>query len=489
MKPRIASFGLTLASALLLAACTTVGPDYKLPANAAQQRPAAQTSFTEAQGNAALSLEALPPQWWRLYRSAELDALVEQALAANTSLRAAEAHLRSAAALVTRVDAERDPHFGAVAAVKRARESGEAYLLPEQLPVMNEGELMLEASYQLDLWGQLKRGEEAAEANLQAVEAAQDVARVSVVAQTVQAYVQICHAQAQKSVAEHALALQEHSLLLAQRMQGAGRGNSTDVLRAQGLVQAQRAGLPHFDAERDAAFYRLAYLLGRLPQELPASSAACAVPPQLDRPLPIGDGTALLKRRPDVRQAERQLAGASARIGVATAELYPDIRLGASLGLVGVAEHLGRPATQSFGIGPLISWRIPDAGAKARVKMAEADAQAALAQFDGVVLQAMSETETALSRYRHDLERQDSLRAAREQAAELAAQQKRFVEAGRHPYASSLEAQRIAANADAALAANDEQLALDQVRLFLALGGGWEAGAPGSISQASADAR
>ena len=480
MKPpivsRTASRTLALASALLMAACTTVGPDYKLPANAALQRPAAQTSFTQAQGNTAVSLDPLPPQWWHLYRSTELDALVEQALAANTSLRAAEAHLRSAAALVTRVNAEHDLHFGAVAAVKRARESGEAFLLPEQLPVMNEGEIALQASYQLDLWGQLKRGEEAAEANLQAVEAAQDVARVSVVAQTVQAYVQICHAQTQKRVAEHALALQEHSLQLVQRMLDAGRGSSTDVLRAQGLVEAQRAGLPRFDAERDAAFYRLAYLLGRLPQELPASSVTCAAPLQLDRPLPIGDGTALLKRRPDVRQAERQLAGASARIGVATAELYPDIRLGASLGLVGVAEHLGRPATQSFGIGPLISWRIPDAGAKARVKMAEADAQAALAQFDGVVLQAMSETETELSRYRHDLERQGSLHQAREQAAALAAEQKRFVEAGRHPYASSLDAQRTLASAEAALAANDEQLALDQLRLFLTLGGGWEPG-------------
>jgi len=477
MKPRTASRTLALAGALLLAACTTVGPDYKLPADAAMQRPAAQAAFTEANGSKAISLDPLPPQWWRLYRSPELDALVEQALAANTSLRAAEAHLRSAAALVTRVDAEHHPHFGTVAAVKRARESGEAYLLPEQLPVTNEGELMLEASYQLDLWGQLKRGEEAAQANLQAVEAAQDVARVSVVAQTVQAYVQICHAQAQESVAEHALALQERSLALAQRMLDAGRGNSTDVLRAQGLVQAQRAGLPHFDAERDAAFYRLAYLLGRLPQELPASSATCATPPQLDQPLPIGDGTALLKRRPDVRQAERQLAVASARIGVATAALYPDIRLGASLGVLGIAEHLGQPATQTFGIGPLLSWHIPDSGAKARVKMAEADAQAALAQFDGVVLQAMSETETALSRYRRDLERQDSLQQARDQAAALAAEQKRFVEAGRHPYASSLEAQRTLASATAALAANNEQLALDQVRLFLALGGGWEAGA------------
>jgi NodT family efflux transporter outer membrane factor (OMF) lipoprotein len=459
--------------AAALAACTTVGPNYQVPRESAVNRPTAQAAFAEARASTA-SPDPLPPRWWHLYQSAELDALVEQALAANTSLHLAEAHLRRAMALVTQVDAEHDPHFGAVAAVKRARESGEAFLLPEKLPVVNEGEIALHASYQLDLWGQLKRGEEAADANLEAVEAAQDLARVSVVSQTVQAYVQICDAQAQKAVAEQALALQERSLALAERMAEGGRGNSTEVLRAQGLVQAQRAGLPRWDAERDAAFYRLAYLLGRTPQELPASAASCKTPPRLAEAMPVGDGAALLKRRPDVRQAERQLAVASARIGVATADLYPSISLGASLGVIGIAGHLGEPATQSFGLGPLVSWRIPDAGAKARVKMAEADAQAALAQFDGVVLQALSETETALSRYRHDLERRDAQRLARDKAQALADEQKRFVEAGRHPYASSLEAQRALSGTQAGLAAIEAEVALDQVRVFLALGGGWE---------------
>ena len=373
---------------------------------------------------------------------------------------------------MTQVDAEHGPHFGAVAAVKRARESGEAYLLPEQLPVANEGELMIEASYQIDLWGQLKRGEEAAEANLQAVEAARDVARVSVVAQTVQAYLQLCHAQAGKTVAERSLLVQQRTLQLAERMTEAGRGNATDVLRAQGLVDAARAGLPRFDAERDAGFYKLAALLGRAPQELPA--VACAAPPQLAQPLPVGDGTALLKRRPDLREAEREAAVASARIGVATAALYPSISIGASAGVVGIAEHLGQPATQTYGIGPLISWRIPDAGAKARVKMAEADEAAALARFDGVVLRALAETETALSRYRHDLERRQAQQDARDKAAALAAEQKRYVEAGRRPYASSLEAQHVLVGAESALAATDAEVAQDQVRLFLALGGGWE---------------
>ncbi|WP_077038150.1 efflux transporter outer membrane subunit [Pelomonas sp. KK5] len=459
-------------AAALLAACTTVGPDYRVPEHAAVNR--AGGGFQQATTSAAVSLDPLPPQWWRLYRSEELDRLVGEALAANDSLRVAEAHLRRANAQAAMVEGERDPHVGAVAAVKRARESGESFLIEEQLPVANEGELALQVSWQLDLWGQLKRGEEAAAADVQAVEAARDVARVSVVAQTVQAWLQVCQAQAQQRVAERGLAVQQRTLDLAQRLAEAGRGTSSEVLRAEGLVDMQRAGLPRWQAEREAGLYRLAALLGRTPQEFDAGAITCATPPELTKPLPVGDGTALLKRRPDVRQAERQAAAASARIGVATALLYPSIQFGASAGVVGIAEHLGQPATQTWGFGPLIHWRIPDAGARARVKMAEADEQAALAHFDGVVLNALAETETALSRYRHDLERRASQRAARDAAAALAAEQKRYVEAGRRPYASSLDAQRTLTSAEATLAAADAEIAQDQLRLFMTLGGGWE---------------
>lgn len=464
---------LPLLAAAALAACTTVGPDYHLPETAALRRPAAGTAFAQAIAPAA-DAAPLPDGWWRLYRSAELDALVEEALAANTSLRVATAHLRRAAALVAAGDAEHLPHGGVKGGLKRARESGEAFLLPEQLPVMNEGELVVGASYQLDLWGQLRRGEEAAEANLQAVEAARDLARISVVSQVAQAYLQVCHARAQRSAATDALALRERSLALAERLEAEGRAARADVLQAQGLVETQRAALSRFDAEREAGLYRLAYLLGHTPQELAPQQVACAAPPVLAQAIPAGDGAALLKRRPDVRQAERELAVATARIGVATAELYPSISFGASLGALGLAGHLGEPATQAFGLGPLLSWRIPDAGSRARVRMAEADQQAALARFDGVVLQALAEVESALSRYRRDLERLSALRQARDKAAALAQDQQHYVEAGRRPLATALESRQMLAVADIALAAEAAEIARDQVQVFLALGGGWE---------------
>ncbi len=128
--------------------------------------------------------------------------------------------------------------------------------------------------------------------------------------------------------------------------------------------------------------------------------------------LPVGDGAALLKRRPDVRQAERQLAAATARIGVATGALYPDISIGATVGTVGLLDDLGTPATNRWGFGPLISWTVPTNGARARIREAEAATQGALAHFDGVVLNAIRETQTGLAQYTAQLQRRDALAEA-----------------------------------------------------------------------------
>ncbi|MFL6732955.1 MAG: TolC family protein, partial [Sphingomicrobium sp.] len=193
----------------------------------------------------------------------------------------------------------------------------------------------------------------------------------------------------------------------------------------------------------------------------------------LERPIPIGDGAALLARRPDVRAADRRLAAATARIGVATADLYPRITLGASVGSSGAGNVFGaNPLT--WLVGPLISWTANRSAARARVVEARADTQAALAAFEGTVLQALEETETALSAYQQALNRRDALRAARDQA-EMAAQITRARQ--REGQISSLElldAERTAAEAEAALAEADASIVNSQVDLFRARGGGWE---------------
>lgn len=458
---------------LWLAACMTVGPDYHVPDDAAVRAPAATGPFA-ATDSPAVSLAPVTDGWWRLYDDPRLDQLVREALAANTDLRVAAANLRRAIAVYHEVEAENLP--GARLGVKgeRGLVAAEPLLHEEKLPVMNFGDFGLQVSYLIDFFGKLARADEAALAGAQASHAALDQARVVVAAETVRAYVQGCAATHELAVAEHQLALQQRGVTLTKKMVEAGRGQPVDLLRAQAQADALRAALPRFRAEQDGARYRLAVMLGKPPAALDASVAECHALPALRAPLPVGDGAALLSRRPDVRQAERELASATAKIGVATADLYPQIRIGASAGFSGILDHLGQAPTAHWGWGPMISWTLPTSGTRARIHNMEAGADAALAHFDGVVLKALRETQTALSAYTRELERNQALHDARDKADEAARQNRRLYEAGRSPYLSSLDADRTLANNDAALAASDAQVSLDQVNLFLALGGGWQ---------------
>ena len=461
---------LTVLASQLMAACTVVGPNYRVPETAAVQRASAQGGFLEAKG-AHVALTPVEPHWWRLYDDPQLDELVQQALSANTQLRVAAANLRRAMWVAHAVDAEGDVHAEAVAVGRRAREAGEAYLLPETIPVVNEANVGIKLAYQIDLFGQLKRGEEAAHANVEAEAAAQDLARVAVVGETVQAYVQACAATHEAQVLSDVLAVESRSLNVARRLVTAGRLPGTEVDRAQVKLAALGAQAPRFVAERAAARYRIAALLGRTPQE--QGGITCSHLPQLRQPMPVGDGAALLKRRPDVRQAERQLAAATARIGVATADLYPSIAIGASAGLTGLAEHLGQGRTQRWGLGGLISWRIPDAGARARVKVTEAEAEASLARFDGVVFNALREVETALNAYAQDLDRLTYWQEAHRQARKVARESQQLYKAGRSPYQYSLDADRTLTSVETSLASAEAAVTLDQVKVFMTLGGGW----------------
>lgn len=457
---------------LSLVACTTVGPNYRIPAEAAIRQTSGQGPFS-LKDPAVVSLGEVPQGWWKLYEDDTLNRLVQQALEANTDLRVAQAHLRRAQAVSEEVADQGGPHAGVSAAVERAQVAGEAYLLETKVPVFSLADVGAHASYQLDLFGQLARASEAAQANVEVAEAARDLVRVSVVGETVRAYVQACAADRQQQTTRQALDVQLRHVDVARRLAAAGRAQVIDVERAQAQAQSWQAELPQFKAERDRAVFRLAALSGRTPQDMQAAVPACQGLPMVRQAVPVGDGAALLKRRPDVRQSERQLASATARIGVVTADLYPSITLGAGVGLTGILEHLGQAPTQHWSLGPLISWHIPDSGARARIHAAEADADAALARFDGVVFNALREVETALSAYANDLEQRDALRASQRTMEVVASQNRRLYQAGRMPLRASLDADLSLSTAELALSRSESKVAQDQVKLFMALGGGW----------------
>lgn len=460
-----------LGLSLLLSACQMVGPDYTLPEDAALQRADLQGPLRQDADSVVSA--PVPRDWWHLYKAPRLDALVSQALTANSELRVAAANLARARAQVEEAEARGGLNGGVKLGAQRLQESGEAFLLPEKVPVANIGEAILSASYQFDLWGTLKRGVEAAQANADATQAAADTARITLVAEVVRAYTQVCAANEEYHIAHESLDLQEQQVALTQRLRDAGRGDETQVTRSQTQFKSLRAELPRYQAAREAGLYTLSMLLEKPVAQLPAGTAECAELPHIAQIIPVGDGAALLKRRPDIRQAERHLAAATATIGVATGQLYPDISIGAQVGTIGILENLGEPATNRWGFGPLLTWTVPTNGSRARIREAEASTQAALAHFDGVVLNAIRETQTSLAQYSALLDRRDALADA-ERSAQLAADQThRFYQAGRESFLADLQATRTYTDMRAQLAAANTQVAMGQIGLFLALGGGW----------------
>lgn len=466
---------LPLMLALALAGCTTVGPDYQVPAGSVVQRPAAQGAFIEAQ-EGVFQQQAVSGHWWRLYNDPALDGLVEKALSANTDLRVASANLERAEAAVRESQAQQQPTIGVNASPTFGHVSGLQELQPGVTPPSRWSySTGASVSYQLDLFGQIRRAVEAASGDAQAAQAAYDATRVTVAAETARAYANMCAAGMQLASAQHSVQVQKESLDAVSRLQRAGRGTTLDVTRARSQLEQLQANLPPFQAQQRTALYRLAALTGQTPNEISPALLQCAAAPRLTETIPVGDGAELLRRRPDIRQAERTLAASTARIGVATADLYPKITLGLSAASGGPAAMLGDSGTFSWSVGPLISWTIPNTGAvQARIAEAEANTKAAVARFDATVLNALRETESALVVYARQLDRDAALRAARDQSAEAASQARQLFQYGKTDYLTVLDAERTLATNESALAASQAELSSDQIAVFLALGGGWE---------------
>jgi len=456
----------------MLSACT-VGPNYKVPDRALVNVPAAKGSFL-ASTDPALAPAALPPEWWRLYSDTRLDALIHEGFNANTDLRVANANLERSQALLREARSLRQPSVAIEASVEYAQLAGEQYLLPITPPTSTYYDGQATVGYDLDLFGGIRRGIEAARANTQAVEAARDLVRVNVAAETARAYADVCGAGLQLDAASRSLSLQRHSLALTQELLARGRAIDLDVRRSRELVEELTSEIPSLQAGRRNALYRLAVLTGRPPGEYDRALEACVAPPRLRQALPIGDGAALLGRRPDVHEAERELAAATAEIGVATSQLYPDISIGLGASSIGTAATALSSPTNAWQLGSLVRWQVNQSTARAQVAAANASAKAALAQFDGTVLRALGDTESALNVYVHDLNREDSLKAARDDAARVADDAERLEVGGRATALEVVDAQRTLASVEQALAQLEAAISSDQIAVFLALGGGWE---------------
>jgi NodT family efflux transporter outer membrane factor (OMF) lipoprotein len=411
--------------------------------------------------------------WWRLYADPVLDALVADALAANTDVRVAAARIARARAVLREERAAREPQVGVGGSAQYGRLPGPS--IPGQSRTDVQTDLSFDVAYEVDLFGRLSRREEAARGDIGASAADADAVRVAVVAETTGAYADAVAAAERIAVAERIVGLLDRSLALTKRRQGVGLANGLDLARIAGLRDQRRAEVPLLQAERQSALFRLATLIGRAPRELPPHAAARTTSLRLTQAIPVGDGATLLARRPDVRAAERRLAAATARIGVATADLYPRITLGGSAASSSSGlDNIFSGNALSWLIGPLINWTTSRGAARARIAAAEADAQGALASFDGVILQALEETETALSRYQQSVARRDALKAARDQAEAAARITRARQREGDISSLELLDTERTVADTQAALAEAEARITTAQIALFRALGGGWQ---------------
>jgi NodT family efflux transporter outer membrane factor (OMF) lipoprotein len=432
-----------------------------------------------------------PSAWWQLYGDPALDRVVAEALANNRDLRAAAAHLQAARAVEGTARARRLPSTTVSAG------AGGGSTLQDQITAAWAGsdtirtgpryDLGGDVAWDMDLFGRLKAGARAAHADAQASAALLDEARVAVAADVTGAWLRACSYAHQAAIARDRLAQARQGRDLAQRLMLAGAGVPVDVLRAEAQADGIEAMIPALEAARRDALTQMAVLSGHVPGDGPVQAAACAQVPGLAAPPLPGDGYALLRRRPDIRAAESRLAAATARIGVVVADFYPRITLSGQQAVSApTPAGLGARANMVWRVGPLLDWSFPNiAAARARVGPAPAGAAEALASYDAAILQALAQVNEAARDHGAALERQAALARAARHSALVAASARQARMAGAASALDLLAAQRAQSDAAAALAAADGDVAAAQVRLFRALGGGWEQAPPVALPDLS----
>jgi outer membrane protein, multidrug efflux system len=450
---------------VLVAGCTTVGPDY--------ERPAIELP-KEYPNAAAAPASSVSAQWWTLYSDPTLNELVAATQKSNADLRLAAARVREAEAVLRQASAAFFPEvLGAYSAARSRLSTRTSPPPPASTPLeSSRHQLIASTSFELDFWGRLARTGEAAQAGLLASRFSYDVAEMTLASATAQTYFALRSLDAQIAALENTLRLSGDSLAIARARLQAGLASELDVYQAQGafsdaLVQRREAARLRALVER-----QLGQLAGRLDIKL-ATGDLFALP--LPPAPPPGLPSALLDRRPDIRSAEQAMVAANALIGVARAELFPAISLTAALGAQ--SAQLSSLLASGAGIWSLgfgLALPIFDAGRRdARVEQAQAVREQALASYQGSIETAFREVSDALVNVEQsagtEAELQARLQAARN-ALELSSIRYR---SGYSPYLEVLDAQRTANDAELAFVRNRQARLAFSVDLMKALGGGW----------------
>lgn len=473
-----------------------MGPDYQAPVTPV---PATWQGLATA-ATASSSVPTPGPvelvEWWKAFHDPVLSSLVNRAIAANLDLRQAQARVRQAraslgvatAGLWPTVDASgrySRSYNGSISAgggsgvssgtggASTGSSGGHSGTSPEARDLFQVG---LDAAWELDLFGGLRRDVEATEADLQAaVEDRRDVL-VSLVAEVGNNYLNLRGLQQQLVIARQNLQAQQHTAEITRKRYEAGFANGLDVANANAQVATTASQIPPLESSAQATIYSLSILLGAEPATLLRELTAAAPIPPTPPEIPVGLPSDLLRRRPDIRRTEAQLHAATARIGVATADLFPRFSLSGSLGLSGNnLSSLTDWRNRSWSIGPAVSWPVFDAGRiRWNIELQNALQEQDVAAYQKTVLTALKEVETALVAYAKEQEHGRLLAEAvanDRKAVDLAMQ---LYIAGKTDFLNVLNAQRALYVLEDALVQSSRSLSTDLIALYKALGGGWE---------------
>jgi NodT family efflux transporter outer membrane factor (OMF) lipoprotein len=476
-------------SALLSFAGCTVGPNYQRPDVAVPDHFGATTRPATEHVDFA--------RWWTTFGDPQLDGLIDRAVAGNLDLKTAAARIREARAQRGVVAADNQLQINGTGSYRRSRSSENAFSVSGSDPGGGTGvgggnsfgtfnppgsetdlfQAGFDASWEIDVFGGVRRNVEAAEADISAqVEAARDT-YVSLCAEVARNYLELRGYQQQIEIAKRNVKIQQDAVEVAQAKARLAGGSELDVARAQAQVAGTQAAIPTFEMQRDQAAHRLAVLLGMEPRalvaELDAVKPIAKGPPEVPPGLP----SELLRRRPDVRRAERELAAATARVGVATADLYPKFSITAALGLE--SEHFkswGDYASRFWNIGPGVSWSLFDAGRiRSNIRVQNEREQRSLYAYQASILTALEDVENALTAYAKEQARRQLLAESvdkNRRAVELA---NTLFKGGTRDFLNVIDAQRALATSEDLLVQSDRLIATDLVALYKALGGGWPA--------------
>lgn len=473
---------LLLLSALLASACT-VGPDYV--------RPELRTvkSFVGPSNPVApeeSSPNAPPPEaaWWEVLGDATLDRLVDDAVASNLDLEIARTRVRRARAARRAAVGERRPSVdaGVGADTFEQSENGASQSLLQAGLGKREGEaydLGFETTWELDVFGRIRRTAEAADARLAAADETRRGVMIGVVAEVVSAYTELRGTELRLALAEKNVALLERTFHLVSDKHQTGLASGLDRERAASELATTRALLPPLRAARRVHAHRLAVLTGRPPAALLDELSRPDAPspfPQLPELVPPGLPSELLLRRPDLRAAERRLAAATADVGIRTAELYPRFSLTGALGLDSLSfADLFEGASRAWSLGPRMVWPLFQGGRlRAAVDAAEAGRDEAYATYRQTVLRALEEVESSLVTYAEAELRRRELRTAAHSARRAAELARVLYDQGLDDYLTVLDAERTLVAVDERLASGETRVVLRLVDLYRALGGGWQ---------------